>query len=112
VLYRGSDLQHLAASPDGKCFAAASGGQSIVLLCGGKTRAIPISGVTELDWSHSLIAAKGPELWRIPLEDGAAPVQLDTPGNRRPGFSVHPDGNRIALTVSDARSEVRSMMLP
>lgn len=66
--------------------------------------------MTELEWSRDLIAAKGVELWRIPL-DGAPPVQLDTPGNRKPGFSLHPDGNRIAVTVSNARSEVWALSL-
>jgi Tol biopolymer transport system component len=112
VLHEGSGLQHLVTSPDGKCFAVASGGQSILVHCGGDSRSIPFPGVTELDWSHDLIAAKGPELWRVPMKPDTAPVQLDSPGNRRPGFSVHPDGNRIALTVSDARSEVWSMPLP
>jgi hypothetical protein len=87
----------------------ASGGESILLL-GDEARSIPFSGATELDWSCNLIAARGAELWRIPL-DGSAPAPLETPGNRKPGFSVHPDGNRIALTVSNARSEVRALQL-
>jgi Tol biopolymer transport system component len=109
VLHKGAGIHHLVASPDGKTFAAASGGGSILLL-GDEARSIPFSGATELDWSCNLIAARGAELWRIPL-DGSAPAPLETPGNRKPGFSVHPDGNRIALTVSNARSEVRALQL-
>ena len=109
VLYKGAALRHLVASPDGKTFAVASGGESIIVL-GNEARSISFSGATELDWSCNLIAARGGELWRIPL-DGSAAVRLEAPGNRKPGFSVHPDGNRIALTVSNARSEVRSLDL-
>ena len=89
--------------------AVASGTESIVLL-GDNRRSIPFPGVTELDWGRDLIAAKGAVLWRVPL-DGTPPVELETPGNRKPGFNVHPDGNRIALTVSNARSEVWSISL-
>jgi len=109
VLHKGTGLHHLVASPDGKAFAVASGNGSILLL-GEEARSIPFSGATELDWSCNLIAARGAELWRIPL-DGSAPAPLATPGNRKPGFSMHPDGNRIALTVSNARSEVRALQL-
>jgi Tol biopolymer transport system component len=109
VLHKGAGLHHLVASADGKTFAVASGEGSIIVL-GNPERSIPFNGVTELDWSCNLIAARGPELWRIPL-DGSAPRRLETPGNRKPGFSVHPDGNRIALTVSNARSEVWALQL-
>ncbi len=108
-LYKGIDLHHLVGSPDGKTMAVASGTESIVLL-GDNRRLIPFPGVTELDWGRDLIAAKGAALWRVPL-DGTPPVELETPGNRKPGFNVHPDGNRIALTVSNARSEVWSISL-
>jgi Tol biopolymer transport system component len=110
VLHQGAGLHHLVASHDGKVFAVSSGGRSIILLGDAAARSIPFSGATELDWSCDLIAARGAELWRIPV-DGSAPVQIETPGNRKPGFSVHPDGNRIALTVSNARSEVWALQL-
>lgn len=109
VLYKGAGLHHLVASPGGKSVAVASGTSSIVIL-GGTPRTIPFPGITELDWSRDLIAAKGTGLWRIPLDD-SPPVQLDTPGNRKPGFSVHPDGKQIALTVSNARSEIWALSL-
>ena len=88
VLHKGAELHHLVASPDGKSIAFVSGTSTIVI-AGDMPRTIPCDGVTELEWSRDLIAAKGVELWRIPL-DGAPPVQLDTPGNRKPGFSLHP----------------------
>ena len=72
VLHKGAGLHHLVASPDGKAFAVASGGGSILIL-GDEARSIPFSGATELDWSCDLIAARGAELWRIPL-DGSAPA--------------------------------------
>jgi Tol biopolymer transport system component len=109
VLYTGANLHHLVASPDGSSLAVVSGSESIVVIAGAP-RVIPFDGVTELDWSRDLIAGKGAELWRIPL-DGETPVQLDSPGNRRPGFSAHPDGSRVALTVSNERSEIWTLRI-
>lgn len=103
VIYRGANLHHLTASPDGKLLAVISDGKVVVI--GDEPREIPFAGATELEWANYLVAARGTELWRIPLE-GTIPVPLKTPGNRRPGFSAHPDGNRVALTVSNARSEI------
>lgn len=111
TLFTGPNMRRLVTSPDGKCFAVASGEYSVVLLCGDKRRTITVPGVTELDWGRDLIAARGSDLWVIPVREPTAPTQLEMPGNRRPGFGVHPDGNRIALTVSNARSEVWSMSL-
>jgi hypothetical protein len=38
--------------------------------------------------------------------DGSAPRKLASPGNREGGFSLHPDGERIALTAGKTKSEV------
>ena len=112
VLHKGAGLHHLVASPDGKAVPVASGDGSILLL-GDEARSIPFRGAT------------AQPNWRIPiglLRERRGTVAhssgwigsgfpLETPGNRKPGFSVHPDGNRIALTVSNARSEVRALQL-
>lgn len=99
-------VKHLAASPDGNWLAAATG-KSILLIpsAGGETTTLVFEGATELQWGRDLFAAKGAGLWRVPL-DGSAPVAVDTPGNRDPGFSLHSDGERIALTAGNARSEI------
>jgi Tol biopolymer transport system component len=107
TLYRAGGLGALAVSPDGKLLAAGLGGKAIVLLqaAGGEARMLPFEGLGELEWGQELIAGKDAELWRIAL-DGAAPVKISAPGNRAAGFSLHPDGKRIAMTAGNARSEV------
>jgi Tol biopolymer transport system component len=111
-LYRGVHLRHLTPSPDGRSIAFTEGGDSIVILplAGGSRRAIPFTGVTELHWGADLIAAHGAELWIVAL-DGATPRKLPAPGNREPGFSLHPDGKQIAVTAGRAQSEVRVMRI-
>jgi Tol biopolymer transport system component len=111
LLYREKQLHHIAASPNGEILAMGAGNKSIILISttGSDARAIPFEGLTELEWGRELLAARGVELWRIPLEGGSA-VKLDSPGNRDPGFSLHPDGERLALTAGNAKSEI--WMLP
>ena len=107
TLYRGAELRHIAASPDGKWIAAGSGGKSLVLIpaAGGEARILPFEGLTEIEWGGDLVAGKSAGLWRIPL-DAAPPIQIDSPGNRDSGFSLHPDGKRVALTAGDSKSEI------
>ncbi|MBI3696855.1 MAG: PD40 domain-containing protein [Acidobacteria bacterium] len=107
TIYRGARLRHLAASPDGKWLAAGIGDNSIALVptAGGEPRMLPFHGLTELEWGRELVAGKGAELWRIPL-GGEDPVKIESPGNRDAGFSLHPDGERIAVTAGNAKSEV------
>jgi hypothetical protein len=61
--------------------------------------------LTELEWGRDLVAGRSAELWRIPV-DGAPPVKIDSPGNRDSGFSLHPDGKRVAMTAGDSKSEI------
>jgi hypothetical protein len=112
VIYRGVALRRLAASHDGR-FLGVADDESLVILNadGSEKRRVPFTGITEMDWGRELVAGRGPELWRIPV-DGGGPVKLDAPGNRSPGFSLHPDGKRIALTAGRTQSEVRVMKLP
>ncbi len=107
VVYRGEGLGRLAASADGTLAAIGAGGKKILLISleTGETRAVAFEGLTELEWGRDLVAARGPELWRIPL-DGGPPLKIDSPGNREPGFSLHPDGKQAALTAGSLRSEV------
>ena len=107
TLYRGAALSHIAASPDGKWLAVGESGKALVVIpaAGGEARTLLFEGVTEIEWGRELVAGKGPELWRIPL-DGGLPVRLDSPGNRDSGFSLHPDGERVALTAGDSKSEI------
>ena len=107
VIYRGDKLRHLAASPDGRLLAVGIADRSIgrIPLRGGEPRVAPFAGLSELEWGRELVAERGAELWRIPV-DGGAPVKLKSPGNREAGFSLEPRGDRIALTAGDARSEV------
>jgi Tol biopolymer transport system component len=107
TLYRGAGLSHIAASPDGKWLAVGEGGKALVVIpaAGGEAKTLPFEGLTDIEWGHELVGGKGPELWRIPL-DGGLPVRLDSPGNRDSGFSLHPDGERLALTAGDSKSEI------
>lgn len=113
ALYRGARLHHLAVSPDGKRLAVGVGDKSVALVpvAGGGPRLLPFDGLTELEWGRDLVAGRGAELWRLPL-DGRAAVKLAAPGNRETGFSLHPDGERIALTAGNARSEIWVLPLP
>jgi Tol biopolymer transport system component len=108
TLYRGTRLRHLARSSDGALLALGEGEDSISIVptADGEKRRIKFEGVTELEWQRDLIAGRGAELWRIPIEAGGAPQKLETPGNREMGFSLHPDGKRLALTAGKMRSEV------
>lgn len=113
ALLQAHGLQHLAISPDGKQIAVWSkdGVLRIVPAAGGETRSLRVDGLTELEWGADLMGARGADLLRVPL-DGQAPVKVPMPGNRSPGFSLHPDGNRLALTAGAQRSEVRVTRLP
>jgi Tol biopolymer transport system component len=111
TLFRGAGLRHLAAAPDGKTVAVASDDAVIVVpLTGADIQTIAFRGATELEWGARLVAARGSELWSLSAS-GESPRMLDTPGNRKPGFSLHPDGKRIALTAGNAQSEIRMMRI-
>jgi Tol biopolymer transport system component len=107
TVYRGAGLRHLAVSPDGKSLAVGVGGRSIARIpaAGGEPVLIPFEGLTELEWGRDLVAGRGPEMWRLPNE-GSPPAKLPSPGNRDAGFSLHPDGERLALTAGSVKSEV------
>lgn len=107
TLHRGAGLRHLARSNDGAWLAFGEGEDSILIAqtAGGEKRRVRFEAMSELEWGRDLIAARGAELWRIPVE-GGAPQKLETPGNREMGFSLHPDGKLLALTVGKMRSEV------
>jgi hypothetical protein len=110
TLLHGQGLRHLAASPDGRLLAVCEADTIIVLDTDGRvSRKVPLNGVTELDWGPRLIAGTGADLWEIPAE--GAPRKLESPGNRQPGFSLHPDGKRIALTAGRISSDVRVLRL-
>jgi Tol biopolymer transport system component len=113
TLYRGTRLRHLTVAMDGSKLALAEGEDSIVILpaAGGEKQRIRFEGLSELEWGQDLYAGRGAELWRILLSTGA-PQKLEMPGNRAAGFSLHPDGKRLALTVGKARSEVWVLRLP
>jgi Tol biopolymer transport system component len=111
TVLRGKGLRLLAISPDGRRLAVASD-EAIAILpaAGGEQRDLPFSGATELEWGADLLAARGADLWRLSPESGEA-RRLEMPGNRAPGFSLHPDGKRIALTAGRTQSEVWVMGL-
>jgi Tol biopolymer transport system component len=111
TLYRAAGLHGIVRSPDGR--AVAVRGENVIVLVptrSGEVRRIPFDGVTEVAWSADLVAARGTDLWRVPL-DGSAPEKLNAPGNRAPGFSLHPDGKRIALTAGRTGTEIWTMKL-
>jgi Tol biopolymer transport system component len=105
VLFRGDKLRALATN--GEWLAFGSGDRSVVLLpaAGGAPRTLAFDGAAELEWGRQLLAGRGAEIWALPL-DGSPPRKLDTPGNRAPGFSPHPDGQRLALTAGQEKAEV------
>jgi len=113
ALYRGHQLRHLAASPDSTQVAVGIADRSIGLIPirGREPRILPFAGLSELEWGRDLIAGRDAELWRIAV-DGAAPVKLKSPGNREAGFSLEPNGERIALTAGKAKSEIWALRLP
>ena len=111
ALYRGGPLGHPTVSPDGKWLAIGSGASVLLIpAAGGEPRTVSFEGLTALEWGRALIAGRGAELWRIPI-DGGTPVKLNSPGNRSGGFSLHPDGARIALTTDDVKAEVWAVPL-
>jgi Tol biopolymer transport system component len=104
-LLEADGLRHVAASPDGKRVAVATADAvSILSTSGGAPRTIRFAGLTELAWGRELIGARGAELWRIP--ETGKPEKIQSPGNRRPGFSIHPGGTQIALTAGNEKAEV------
>ena len=113
TLYRSNRLRHLTLALDGSRLALAEGEDSIVILpaAGGEKQTIRFEGLSELEWGQDLYAGRGAELWRIPLSAGT-PQKLEMPGNRSTGFSLHPDGKGLALTVGKAHSEVWALRLP
>jgi Tol biopolymer transport system component len=111
LLHRGPTFA-LAASPDGHRVAFAD--ESAVVILDRRTRArqrISLAGVTSLDWRNELVAARGQELWII-AGQGRAPAKVSLPGNALPGFALHPDGKRIALTAGGESAEVWRVNLP
>ena len=61
--------------------------------------------MTELDWGREYLAAKGAVLWRVPL-DGTPPVELETPGNRKPRSMFIPTetGSLSRSAIPDQKS--------
>ncbi|HTM49331.1 MAG TPA: hypothetical protein VL285_11635 [Bryobacteraceae bacterium] len=111
TVYRGEQLRHLTASPDGKWLALGSGaGITLVRTETGEPHQVAFEGLTELEWGADLVAGKGAELWRIPVA-GGAPNRLHSPGNRIGGFSLQPAGARMALTAGGLKSEIWSLPL-
>jgi Tol biopolymer transport system component len=111
TLLSGKGLRNLAASPDGKSLAVCEGNDIVIVDTGGRLiRRVSMPEVKELEWGTRLIAGIGADLWNIPV-DGSAPQELKSPGNRQAGFSLHPDGKRIALTAGRVSSEVRVLKL-
>jgi hypothetical protein len=101
-----------AASPDGRNFAFVEEDQIVVLDRHEQSqRWVPFSGVTGLDWQSELVAARGAELWSVPL-NGHPPSKIAMPGNILPGFALHPDGKRIALTAGGESTEIWRVDLP
>ena len=110
VLLSGKGLRNLTASPDGRSIAVCEGGSIVILGVDGRiTRRVPMANVSELEWGTRLIAATGADLWEIPVD--GAPRKLESPGNRQPGFSLHPDGKQIAVTAGRISSDVRVLKL-
>ena len=99
TLYHGTRIRHLARSSQRLARLWRRRGFDLDRAGGGRGEAwIQFEGVTELEWQRDLIAGRNAELWRIPLQ-GSAPQKLEGPGNREMGFSLHPDGKRLALTA-------------
>ena len=114
TLYSGKGLFRLAMAGDGKTLAIGAANEIVLLSLeqpGSQARSIRFDGLTDLDVAADLVAARGAELWRVPL-DGGAPVKLAGPGNREGGFSLHPDGKRIALAAGNLKSEIWALRLP
>lgn len=112
VLHTGTGLRCLTMSPNGRMVAAfdGDGSISIVPVDGGDKRSLPFKNGNELHWGEQLLAGSGSDIWEIPLNSGT-PRKLDMPGNRQAGFSLHPDGKRIALTAGRIAAEVRAMRI-
>ena len=110
ALFKGNGLRNLTAAPDGRSLALCEGNDVVIIATDGRvTRRIPLANVNELEWGHSLIAGIGSDLWSIPMD--ASPRKLESPGNRQAGFSLHPDGKRIAVTAGRISSEVKVLKL-
>jgi Tol biopolymer transport system component len=110
VLLSAKGLRHITVSPDGRSLAVYDGKDIVILGIDGQlTRRVPMTGVTELEWGTRLVAGTATDLWEISPE--SAPRRLESPGNRQPGFSLHPDGKRIALTAGRISSDVRVVKL-
>jgi hypothetical protein len=107
VIYSGKDIRALAICPDGKSVAVAEPDAVVVVPA---SRRIPIAGIRELEWGRDLMAGDGHDLWVVP-PDGAAPIRKEMPGNRQPGFSLHPDGCTIAITAGNNHSEIRAIRI-
>jgi Tol biopolymer transport system component len=113
TLLKGAGLRHLAASPDGQ-FVAVCQGEDVLIVpaTGGEPRKVSLPNVNELEWGARLVAGSGANLWEIPAAaDGGPPRKLEAPGNRLPGFSLHPDGKHVAVTAGRSSSEIRTLKL-
>jgi Tol biopolymer transport system component len=110
-MFTGASLRNLAISPDGRYLAVCDREDVVIVgVDGSKPRRVPMPDVHELEWGPRLVAGKGADLWEIPV-DGTAARKLESAGNRQPGFSLHPDGKRIAVTAGRLTSEVRVLKL-
>jgi hypothetical protein len=66
-------------------------------------------GVAAMAWTpdgRALLLGGGGSLWRVPVDGGEAPRQLQLEISGDGGFSVHPDGRRLAYIAGETRAEV------
>jgi dipeptidyl aminopeptidase/acylaminoacyl peptidase len=111
TILAGKDLRNLTISPNGSSLAVCEGDFIVIVgINGNPLRRVPLPGVNELQWGERLVAGRGSELWEIP-EDDSAPRKLESAGNRQAGFSLHPDGKRIAVTAGRITSDVRVLKI-
>jgi dipeptidyl aminopeptidase/acylaminoacyl peptidase len=104
VIHTGKDLCCLTASGDRVAFVE----DKNTVVAEGTKRNVPIDHLRDLEWGADLIADDGADLWLLP-RSGAAPIRREMPGNRQPGFSLHPDGRTIAITAGKSLSEIRAI---
>ena len=114
TILRAGQMRHVAIDPAGATLAIDIGGKAVritPLAPGAVARLISFPGLTELAWGKHLLAGRGAELWRVPL-DGGEPVRIPAPPDRLPGIAIAPDGQTLAYAHGYDNTEVRSFALP